>query len=107
VPSEGDPKREVSRWWDPLDLLSPPSPTPLLHSITCLTATPRCPPTPKIVFDTDSGAMGIDNRCSVCMSHIKADFVGELIQDRLAVTGFHGTETCTVYKSTIKVAYRG
>jgi hypothetical protein len=36
------------------------------------------------------------------MSHIKADFVGELIQDRLAVTGFHGTETCTVYKGTIK-----
>jgi hypothetical protein len=84
VPSEGDPKRELSPWWDPLALLSPPSPTPFLYSITCVTATPRCPPTTKIAFDTDSGAMGIENRCSVCMSHIKADFVGELIQDRLA-----------------------
>ena len=34
----------------------------------------------SITFDTDSGKIGIDNRCSVCMSNIKGDFVGELIK---------------------------
>ena len=26
-------------------------------------------------YGTDSGLIGIDNRCSVCMSHVPADFL--------------------------------
>ena len=30
-----------------------------------------------ITFDTDSVAVGIDNRCSACISHVPEDFVGD------------------------------
>ena len=42
-------------------------------------------------FDTDSGPLGIDNRCSACISHIKADFIGELIPCTRTIKGFRGT----------------
>ena len=32
----------------------------------------------RVTFDTDSEAVGVDNRCSGCISHVKSDFVGEL-----------------------------
>jgi hypothetical protein len=36
------------------------------------------------------------------MSHVASDFVGDLHETTLAVTGFHGTKQCKVYKGTIK-----
>jgi hypothetical protein len=45
---------------------------------------------------------GIDNRCSVCTSHVKSDFIGELQETTVAVTGFHGTEDYQMYRGTIK-----
>ena len=33
----------------------------------------------KMVFDTDSAKVGIDNRCSACMSHAIEDFEGPLV----------------------------
>jgi hypothetical protein len=35
------------------------------------------------------------------MSHIRSDFIGELQEVQLAVTGFHGTKICKVYKGTL------
>jgi hypothetical protein len=29
-------------------------------------------------FDTDSAVIGIDNRCSACISHVESDFEGLL-----------------------------
>jgi hypothetical protein len=83
-------------FWNPLSFLSPQAqqrdPT-----ITCLITSRTHRPSVSIQFDTDSDPVGIDNRCSVCMSHLKSDFVGELTETTLAVTGFHGTKQLQVY----------
>ena len=39
-------------------------------------------------FDTDSRPIGIDNRCSACISHKKEDFVGELKSTKKTIRGF-------------------
>jgi hypothetical protein len=99
----------INSEWDPVAFLTPP-PLPSWRNppIACLATTHRsAPPTTALkqkealTFDTDSAPVGIDNRCSVCMSHVKSDFIGELQEARLAVTGFHGTKHCKVYKGTI------
>jgi hypothetical protein len=54
-----------------------------------------------VYFDTDSAPVGIDNRCSACMSHIKEDF-GKLTKTRQAIQGYGGVEVYDVYKGTLK-----
>ena len=56
----------------------------------------------SVTFDTDSGPIGIDNRCSVCMSNDKGDFVGELTKTFKYINGFNGTNRHTVYEGTIE-----
>jgi hypothetical protein len=73
-----------------------------ISTLTCLTATRKSALPLSLSFDTDSGSVGIDDRCSVCMSHVKSDFVGELVESAVDVTGFHGTKRCQVYRGTIK-----
>ena len=50
----------------------------------------------KTQFDTDSETIGIDNRCSGCISHVKDDFVGDLQRSDRVVKGFAGTKTRNV-----------
>jgi hypothetical protein len=52
-------------------------------------ATKECEP-----FDTDSSTVGIDNRCSGCISHINEDFVGELKKTDRVIKGFGGATFC-------------
>src|SRR6056300_23197 len=52
-------------------------------------------------FDTDSGKVGVDSRCSVCISHHKPDFVGKLIKVRRAIKGYGGVRYFDVWKGTI------
>jgi hypothetical protein len=67
----------------------------------CLITSHSHRPSASTQFDTDSAPVGIDNRCSVCMSHLKSDFVGDLTETTLAVTGFHGTKPLQVFKGTM------
>ena len=53
-------------------------------------------------FDTDSGRVGIDNRCSSCMSNKSSNFDGELRPVKRVITGFGGSRTYTVMMGTIK-----
>jgi len=53
-------------------------------------------------FDTDSGEVGIDNRCSACMSHDINDFVGQTTPTDRVIKGFGGTRTYNVQKGTIR-----
>ena len=55
----------------------------------------------QVTFDTDSGPIGIDNRCSGCISHLSTDFVGELRTCNRAIKGFGGTRTFNVKTGTI------
>ena len=41
-------------------------------------------------FDTDSMPIGIDNRCSACISHDIRDFVGTLQECNRTIKGFGG-----------------
>ena len=44
-------------------------------------------------FDTDSDPIGVDNRCSACISHIPEDFVGDLISSSRTIKGFADSKT--------------
>ena len=52
-------------------------------------------------FDTDSETIGVDNRCSGCISHMKSDFIGELKQTNKVVKGFAGSRTTNVKIGTL------
>ena len=54
-----------------------------------------------MVFDTDSGEVGIDNRCSACMSPHRSDFVGKLKKMQKWIKGYGGKRVYDVYKGTI------
>ena len=56
----------------------------------------------RVTFDTDSEAVGVDNRCSGCISHVKSDFVGELRTCHRSIKGFGGTRTYRVKMGTLK-----
>ena len=55
----------------------------------------------EVFFDTDSGPVGIDNRCSVCSSHRTDDFHGPLHDTKRAIRGFGGTRTASIKVGTI------
>ena len=54
-----------------------------------------------IRFDTDSAPVGIDNRCTGCISHVAQDFVGPLKDSNKAIKGFGGTRTENVKVGTL------
>lgn len=53
-------------------------------------------------FDTDSSDIGIDNRCSACISHVESDFEGPLVHCNRVVKGFGGSRTRNVKMGTLK-----
>lgn len=56
----------------------------------------------EICFDTDSAAIGIDNRCSACISHCADNFEeGTLKQCDRVVKGFGGTRISNVQTGTL------
>ena len=57
----------------------------------------------EAVFDTDSANVGIDNRCSACISHDQNDFVpGTLRPSNRVVKGFGGTRITNVQVGTLE-----
>ena len=54
-----------------------------------------------IRFDTDSARVGIDNRCTGCISHMAQDFVGPLKDSGRTIKGFGGTKTGNVKIGTL------
>jgi hypothetical protein len=53
------------------------------------------------VFDTDSGMVGIDNRCSACISNKIEDFIDIPIDSNRVIKGFGGARTSNVKTGTI------
>ena len=53
-------------------------------------------------FDTDSSHIGVDNRCSACISHMAVDFeVGTLKPCNRIVKGFGGSRVTDVKIGTL------
>ena len=53
-------------------------------------------------FDSDAESIGIDNRASACISHDITDFVGDLIDTKRTIIGYHGTKTSHLKKGTLR-----
>ena len=49
-------------------------------------------------FDTDAQPIGVDNRCTACISHIAEDFEGPLYDSNRRIKGFGGTHTLPILK---------
>jgi len=52
-------------------------------------------------FDSDSTLVGIDNRCSACITHVRSDIPGEVIPCTRVIKGFGGTRTTNIWQGTI------
>ena len=53
-------------------------------------------------FDTDSKVVGIDNRCTACISSDANDFIGDIRPSGRVIKGFGGTKTTGIMTGTIK-----
>jgi hypothetical protein len=56
----------------------------------------------EVTFDTDSEIVGIDNRCTACISHSIDNFEGTLVPSNRVVKGFGGSRTRNVKSGTIR-----
>lgn len=56
---------------------------------------------PVVHFDTDSGPVGVDNRCSGCISSFIEDFEGPLQESGRTIKGFGGSRTHNVMVGTL------
>ena len=56
----------------------------------------------RVIFDTDSESIGIDNRCSACISNNVEDFVGQLTTTNRTIKGFGGTHIRNIMSGTIR-----
>jgi len=64
--------------------------------------TKRTKPTSRtVLFDSDTKAIGIDNRCSACILHDINDFVGPVHKSDKVISAFGGRQQMKVYKCTI------
>ena len=69
---------------------------------TALAMQANASPTERVTqFDTDSVPIGIDNRCSACISHKAEDFIGQLQDSPKVIKGFGGTRTTNVKVGTL------
>ena len=111
----GEPKYQESEElsvyspWQPAGCLIPglPDLPKIRANILCMPAKNvskkgQRPAPRQMTFDTDSAPVGIDNRCSACMSHIRSDFVGELMKTSRAIKGYAGTQVFEVFIGTIR-----
>ena len=57
--------------------------------------------TNSVRFDTDSSPVGIDNRCTGCISHVAEDFVGQLRDSDKSIKGFGGSRTSQIKIGTL------
>ena len=55
----------------------------------------------RAMFDTDSESIGIDNRCSACISNKVEDFIGQLIASNRTIKGFGGNHIRNIMSGTI------
>jgi hypothetical protein len=56
----------------------------------------------EVRFDADSDTIGIDNRCSACISHVSSDFEGEFRDCDRVIKDFGGTRTTNIKVGTLK-----
>ena len=53
-------------------------------------------------LDTDSQVVGVDNKCSACITNVRSDIPGEIVACNRSIRGFGGTKVWNVWMGTIK-----
>ena len=88
IPTKRPPRKEPSPWrWKKRPSVR------YAIAFTALAYSATAKPTERVsLFDTDSEVVGVDNRCTACMSHISEDFVPGTLKPatRVTVKGFGG-----------------
>jgi hypothetical protein len=56
----------------------------------------------EVRFDSDSHLVGIDNRCSKCISPDPLDFVGKVENTSTSITGFGGSRVIGIKRGTLR-----
>jgi hypothetical protein len=56
----------------------------------------------EVRFDSDSHLVGIDNRCSKCISPDPLDFVGKVEDTSTSITGFGGSKVIGIKRGTLR-----
>ena len=79
-----------------------PRGTPIAMTVLAMQANATIATERKTQFDMDFETIGIDNRCSGCISHVRNNFVGELRRTDRAVKGFAGTKSTKVQVGTLR-----
>ena len=75
-------------------LFSVPSERVLLGNVALTCPAKQINTQERIVrFDTDAKPIGVDNRCSACISPYIEDFIGSLEDTNKTIKGFAGTRT--------------
>ena len=69
-------------------------------SLISMSSTTRFHHTVRV--DTDSEAIGIDNRATACISHKIDDFVGELYDTNRVIIGYNGSRTTNIKTGTLR-----
>ena len=75
---------------------------PVIAMIAGQTGSSRIKQQRTIMFDTDGEQVGIDNRCSACISNKIEDFVGNPVQTKRTIKGFGGARVSNIMTGTIK-----
>ena len=53
-------------------------------------------------FNTDSQLVGVDNRCSACITNVRANIPGEIVACNRSIRGFRGAKVWNVWMGMIK-----
>ena len=97
-------KLKIGAWVNDLMVKNPSMTIPPINCFPVMamptkTSTPRNDNVFKI--DTDSETIGIDNRCSLCISQIAEDFIGELRKSRRKIREFVGVIQTKIKTGTL------
>ena len=53
-------------------------------------------------FNTNSQLVGVDNRCSACITNVRSDIPGEIVACNRSIKGFRGAKVWNVWMGMIK-----
>ena len=53
-------------------------------------------------FDTESQLVGVNNRCSTCITNVRSDIPGEIVAWNRSIKGFGEAKVWNVWMGTIK-----
>ena len=77
--------------------------TSSIFSVVMTTASPQSYNVTEVPpFDTDSQLVGVDNRCSACITNVRSDTPGEIVACNRSIRGFGGAKVWNVWMGTIK-----